>query len=1155
MERSDIAAVKLIEFIRAHKRYRGQIRSLLEVGAAKPGPVIGEGVSVSEIESQSARLFLQSLDCEKLSGGQADGMTAMWAEGSTVMLSGPSGSGLTLAGLTAAVVLASDGVMDVLCVAPCGQTLKRWKDDYGEALARVSDEHGFLEPTFCEELPSFDREYRTPACRMVFTSMEAFQARLEQSPDLAWLNGYGSVLIDSIDALLVPAGVRSTTAIANAISAARMFNPDLRIGLTCFRFEDNARFAADLVGVQSVDVFECESREGQKTFLLWSSPLDREKFGGAIVPGSFFDDLVDLCTILARSGRDILLYDPASVFCRSERDHLVQQVADHAHAPSVEFCDNVTGFLYPDRGPGSTGVVDNGPMDPVRVCLGLKMPIGVLRDRLRAVSSPEALVVIVETRTPAAGLHRYAMTRQQAGLSIGLPPECRFLENALHVGIHKALCCVDSADAFRDRKRYLDAYHARPLTKADMGWARYAWSDLLSGRLDDSMKSIRLEAWSPLDVSIETAAGITDSGANETGLIPTDYYPGALVVSGDRRHQVIRAGPDLRRPWRNAEMQPAADLDRETVRVFTVSLTPSAASSSLSQNLHNTLFPGITYGCRTVSIQETVTGFETISRFSSDIHLIGGNISPVQYPGWRSRVLLVKPDDSLCMGANTMATLCALLPDAIALKLVMPKHALTCIMLDADGQMCSEPGQHPVVIALYARDPMDHVTMDVLGTAGLLQDVFRMALSLLLACPCADGCPCCIPIIRLPKPWRERIDKDRATRDLGQLLGCREAEQVAEDRHQMRDLERVVDRVRDVVVPHQFRNQLGLELRTPVTLRHLVGRLASQHGRELGVFTGNAVYVRPDLSESTYIGLVAHEYTHQWQRDFLDQELEQANPDNIEDPDNVLFPAFDPGTWRCRGALYIEGSAQWVMFRVADAYNLKPAMMDAKDAFRGNEYGEGFQHLLWLERKHGTHGMLEMLRKDKPECSVYAQFSDHPNPKTALYEASLLYAALSDSALNLIENGGLACCESRGDWPFYTRVSHYRSQYREIGGDSLPSLEMVGGGAGTGKGKQQASRRKTSAELVAELLDVSVGACLNGVPDVAEILEETGLHCATCACSRSDRPCSLRSAAYMHSSQERPATGIGEELAKKIGVSMLSEFSPPEDTDKNLKAG
>lgn len=1100
------------------------------------GPVIGEGVPISGIGSPSSAVFLSELGCEMLSKGQYDGISASLGASSCVMLSGPGGAGLTLAGMTAAVSVAADRLLDVLCVAPCRNTLKQWQREYAGALAVVSEEHGFLDPLFCEELPLFERDVRKYSGRIVLTCLESFQDRLAQAPDLKWLTAYGFVLLDSIDALL--ARSRSATAIANALSAVRDRNPDLRVCLTCLRFEDNSRFAADLAGMESVDTFECESREGAKTFVLWSAPLDREKFGGTIEPGGFFEDLVSLCSILARSGRAILLYDPAGIFCRAERDHLVQQVTDGPHATSIEFCEDVTRFAYP-RPEGTVASAVNTEEEPVRVCLGLQMPIGVLRDRLRAVAEPETLVVIVEARTPAAGLHRHAMSRQQAGLSSGLPSECRFLDNGLRIGMHNALRCVDSGDAFRLRKRYLDSNQIKHLTKTDMDWTRHAWSDLLAGRLACSMMSLRLGVLDPLDLSIETAAGVTATDEDESGRIPTDYYPGALVIVGGRRYQVIRTGPDLRRPWQGAEMQPAGDLDRETSRLFTVTFKLQSEVHSLFADLQNTLFPGVTYGCRTAAIQETVDGFETLGRFSGDLHRIGGSITPIQYPSWISRVLLVKIDDQMRKGPESLASLCAILPDAIALRLVTPRNELACVMLDEDGRMCRDSGQRPVAVALYARDPMDHAAMDILGTAGFLIDAFRMALALLLACPCSDGCACCINMTRLPVTWRERIDKDGLTRLLGRLLGYSEAEMVADDRHQMRALERVVDRVRDVVVPHQFRNQLGLDFPVPVTLRHLVGRLAAQHPDALGIFTGDAVYLRPDLRESTYIGMIAHEYMHQWQRDYLDPDLEKANGENIEDPDNVLFPAYHPGSWNCRGTLYVEGGAEWLRFRVADAYNLKTTMEQTADGFRGNEYGEGFQHVIWLERKYGVHELIAMMRKDRPDTSIYKDFSSNPNPKTALYEASLLYAALSDSALDLVEQGGFACCESRGDWPFYTRVSHYRAQSREAGMAKLPDLETPLKGSTPDKSEV---RRKTHEELVPEMLAVSISVCLDAAPAVAGILAGMGLKCAGCVCSRGDRHCSLRTVAYMHSNATTSARKLGESLAKEIGSILVGQF-------------
>ncbi len=1133
--------MSLLHAIRSGETYRGQIRAILTVGQGESvGPIMGSADSCPNEIGPLGSQFVKWAGCNALSSGQSAAIAAIMEGSSSVVLSGPGRSGLTFAGLVAATSKTADRFEDALCVAPSRKILQRWRNEYETGLNGIKTDTGFFTPIFCDDLSNADHDRRPIAGRLVLTSMEAWLDRLARSPDLDWLAHYDFLFLDSIEDLLAGADFVATTVIAHAIAAVRETKPGFQVCVSCARFEGNARFAADLLAVSQVDVFECDSREGEKTLVLWSAPLDRERFGGEIKPGDFFDDLVGLCSMLSSMGLPILLYDGSTMFCRSERDELAQRVADQCEAPYIRFCATLHEWVDPDGFQDEALGRDDARAVPVRICLGLQVPLGVLRDRLRSVSSTDALILLVEARTPCASLHRHAMSRRQAGLSAGLPPECRFFDNALQIGFQKALDCIDDQEAFRLRKRYLDAHGVDTLTQRQMDWARNAWERLKTGCLEFSQQTVAMENWTPLNVSVNAAVAREEAGLQlMPGMIPTDFYPGALVTHGDRRYQVIRPGKDLRQPWVDAELQATTDVERETSRIYTVVLNGEGMDEPLNLQLDRVLFPGVRYDVRPAQIEETVTGFETVGRFSSDLHRIGGAIAPVTFPARRSDVLLIRPMPEI-LNASGMASLCALLPDAVAMRMVMRRHALACVMLDAEGRMCADDAQAPAILAVYARDPMDHATIDSLSTAGVLQDVLRMALAILLACPCSDGCPSCLYAVRLPPAWRERKEKDGLTRSLGRLLGYNEAEMVADDRRQMRKIERIADRLRDLLVPHQLCLQLDMDFPTPVTLRHLVGKIAEQNPHAAGLFTGDAVYVRPNFSEAAYIGLLSHEYMHQWQHVYLKSDLQAANPDNIEDPENILFPAYGKNNWSCRGHLYIEGSAEWTAFRVADVFNLKSTMTGLSSA-RGNEYGEGFQHVLWLERKYGIHRMLDMLRNDRPDASVYCDFESQANRKVALYEASLLYAALSDSALPIIESGGLACCNTRGDWPYYTRVSHFRSSYRMFTRDDntekLPDLEEKDVRRPEEKSEP---KKKTADQLAAELLDVSVGVCLDANQSAKDILADLGLNCADCACNRGDNSCTLRSVAYMHSNADRSAQALGEELAHKIAELLLS---------------
>lgn len=254
---------------------------------------------------------------------------------------------------------------------------------------------------------------------------------------------------------------------------------------------------------------------------------------------------------------------------------------------------------------------------------------------------------------------------------------------------------------------------------------------------------------------------------------------------------------------------------------------------------------------------------------------------------------------------------------------------------------------------LFFYDNLEHG----LGYAHLMLDhireLFTEAYEVLKTCPCAEGCEAClkIPDCHRLGPNKELnwgLDKSNTMRLLGYVLSKEGFEPIIRDRTDgMEDIDRV-GQLKDRIARELFENKLGMHIEKPAIVSFMTEEEQRQRPGVAGFYEGgekNRVSVTP-VMEGTMVGLLAHEYAHNWQFEPGNMHPRLVAPD-------VPF----------QGRLLLEGFAQWVEYKICDFYGLKNEMaaVDFAHPDQCNEYSEGFQVIKYLEDIEGVRGVLEFV--------------------------------------------------------------------------------------------------------------------------------------------------------------------------------------------------
>ncbi|XOV87591.1 MAG: Zn-binding domain-containing protein [Pseudomonadota bacterium] len=119
------------------------------------------------------------------------------------------------------------------------------------------------------------------------------------------------------------------------------------------------------------------------------------------------------------------------------------------------------------------------------------------------------------------------------------------------------------------------------------------------------------------------------------------------------------------------------------------------------------------------------------------------------------------------------------------------------------------------------------------------------------------------------------------------------------------------------------------------------------------------IMLRSGLIEDQAIYVLAHEMVHHWQN--VSGQYARERLEGGEIPHN--------------GLLFTEGSAQWMARHVVDALNLHDEIASA-DQRRGDEYGEGFKCLKYIECQFGMRAVFVFLRSGDISKATAGKLND-----------------------------------------------------------------------------------------------------------------------------------------------------------------------------------
>lgn len=268
----------------------------------------------------------------------------------------------------------------------------------------------------------------------------------------------------------------------------------------------------------------------------------------------------------------------------------------------------------------------------------------------------------------------------------------------------------------------------------------------------------------------------------------------------------------------------------------------------------------------------------------------------------------------------------------------------------------------------------------LMGTSGLLERLFRLVREVLLTCPCGltsqtgsgaetrDGCGCCVysPFSALswtgdPVPSKKglltALDQ-HLPRDASASLRRREKYDGITDEDRLAHAE-PPDLGPLPAIRTAYGTKFGFAPPLPA-VGFIADATAARRPGLLGLYRprGRKIFLRSGLAQAVALDVTAHEFAHYWQH---------------------LSDGFSPSLVGKgiphHGKLFSEGSAEWLAVHILQAFSLRQQIA-ATDLRKGDEYGDGFRLLKYLESHFGTNAVFDFLRSGNIARATDNKFPD-----------------------------------------------------------------------------------------------------------------------------------------------------------------------------------
>ena len=243
-----------------------------------------------------------------------------------------------------------------------------------------------------------------------------------------------------------------------------------------------------------------------------------------------------------------------------------------------------------------------------------------------------------------------------------------------------------------------------------------------------------------------------------------------------------------------------------------------------------------------------------------------------------------------------------------------------------------------------------------------IRDILDRALTILIDCPCSDGCTGCLKDFKIDSI---NFSKKELIQYLGGILKKDNIQNIIRWKYdgigQHKNLRE------DMLKFRQIRNKVIYEI-----LNYKANMIIQDPYQEKFISTDDekwissaglchdaykTVYIKPGFNEAIFTEICAHEYTHNWQNEGnLNQFFRYFNYDNIDDQNNIWF----------EGKLFSEGQANFFAAKVMDYYGLRE-MVYSNEVQSYAQYREGLILLNYLEQKYGLIKLNFILREAKFE--------------------------------------------------------------------------------------------------------------------------------------------------------------------------------------------
>ncbi|MEO0129907.1 MAG: Zn-binding domain-containing protein, partial [candidate division WOR-3 bacterium] len=306
-------------------------------------------------------------------------------------------------------------------------------------------------------------------------------------------------------------------------------------------------------------------------------------------------------------------------------------------------------------------------------------------------------------------------------------------------------------------------------------------------------------------------------------------------------------------------------------------------------------------------------------------------------------------------------------------------------------------------IYFYSSSSFGGGIFDVFLDMNILRDILERMWTIVIECPCQNGCSGCLYILECPDmdcPQNKKLDKSSIIEFLGNVLNkTQEASKYITRKFQgisdMDTLQEIKNKSINIL-----KRKAEMSIKTVCNHRFFTDDDINQHPGWAGYcdYTNKIVAVLQGFPEADLLEIVAHEYTHNWQKeDNLNQVLKHFNAYDIDDKSNILFG----------GKLFSEGQAMYGAMKVLDYFGLNEKIIAIIRGARASsdEYSEGAKLMWYLEGKYGLVNLLNILKTGK----MIDGTDITPDILEDWYMNSGVYNGIVQAGTEIINNGGLIC--------------------------------------------------------------------------------------------------------------------------------------------------